>query len=138
MTDIDAIRKRLEACHYSVILEKPEATALLAHIDELEKDAAEDVAEQKRIEASVKRVAPLAHGVHDALDLIPALRAEIERLHKAFAESIEARTKDCNLKTETERKPEYNAQKGQLVCPYCGLDCGGFCEPGDHKYEGDS
>lgn len=30
-----------------------------------------------------------------------------------------------------ERKPEYNAMLGQLVCPHCGEDCGGLCEPGE-------
>jgi len=30
-------------------------------------------------------------------------------------------------------KPAYDATKGQLVCPHCGKDCGGFCEPGDHS-----
>jgi len=35
------------------------------------------------------------------------------------------------------RKPEYNATIGQLVCPCCDKDCGGWCEPGDNKYGND-
>lgn len=31
-------------------------------------------------------------------------------------------------------KPEYDATIGQLVCPYCDGDCGGWCEAGDRKY----
>lgn len=34
-------------------------------------------------------------------------------------------------------RPDYDASKGQLVCPHCGLDCGGWCEPGDHLYDGE-
>ena len=30
--------------------------------------------------------------------------------------------------------PEYDAVKGQLVCPICGKDCGGWCEWSDLKY----
>lgn len=29
-------------------------------------------------------------------------------------------------------KPAYDATKNQRVCPYCGGDCGGWCEPGDY------
>ncbi len=34
-------------------------------------------------------------------------------------------------------KADYNAAKGQFVCPQCLGDCGGFCERGDRRYEGD-
>jgi hypothetical protein len=40
-------------------------------------------------------------------------------------------------RTTNESKPQYDATRGQLVCPYCGQDCGGWCEPGDDKYDSD-
>jgi len=66
--------------HDSSCFHCADTLALLARIDELEKDAAEDAAEQERIEQAVKRAQPTAHNVYETLDLIPKLRAEIERL----------------------------------------------------------
>lgn len=45
--------------------------------------------------------------------------------------SLRSKLKRLISHKKIEKPQQYNASIGQLICPYCNTDCGGFCEPGD-------